>query len=74
MLEPPDDIDSWDDEEEGLLGEFGTCLFPSLCVMPGEHFTSECCTWMEMARLWEAATESCQSEVERQKKEQGRVG
>ena len=64
MLEPPDDIESWDDEEDNFFGEFGACLFPTHCVMPGEHYTSECCTWMEMARIWEAATKSCQGEME----------
>jgi hypothetical protein len=51
VLEPPDDIDSWEDEEP----EHFACLFPRFCVMPGPHFESECLTWMDMERLWDAA-------------------
>lgn len=56
MLEPPDDIQDWEEDEDGRgLGRFGECLFPGLCVMPSDHFPAECCTWMEMERLWNEA-------------------
>jgi hypothetical protein len=34
----------WEDDGSDSGDETPGCLFPGRCIMPGEHFTSECAT------------------------------